>query len=137
MNFDLLKQQIINNPTLNDAELLDLLHDKNIEQIQDIQTADIKKYLIVTGKILAINASQEPAALLTVEALNTFETFQMNDPTNVNALNAQMDGLIGLGLLTESDKSYVLSLGTTHISKANQLGFNQITQGDIDAARTI
>jgi hypothetical protein len=139
MNWQLLKTEVDNYPLLTSEALADQLNTANIEAVQNIQVADIKQYLVVTGKILAIKASLEPAALLTVEALDSFDKFVMIEPSNVAALNNQMDGLIAVNsepkLFTIDDKNYILSLGVTVISRANQLGLGVVTPGDIEYVR--
>ncbi len=139
MNWQLLKTEVDNYPLLTSEALADQLNTANIESVQNIQVADIKQYLVVTGKILAIKASVEPAALLTVEALDSFDKFVMSEPSNVAALNNQMDGLIVVNsepkLFTIDDKNYILSLGVTTISRANQLGLGAVTPGDIEYVR--
>lgn len=137
MDFHSLQQQITNNPTLNDIELLDELNAKNIEQTQDIQTADIANYLNVTQKILAITDSTDDVARLVIHALNTFQSFDMSNPVVQYALNNRLTYLVSISLINQDDADYILLLGIKHISRANQLGFNQITQGDIDAARAL
>jgi len=137
MNFALLNAEILANATLTDAELLLHLNEVNITAVQDIRTVDIKQYLIVTGKILAINASTEPAALLTVEALKEFDSFDMSDQANVAALNAQMDGLIAAGLLVAGDKAFILAMGEKTISRSMQIGLGAVTMGDVTAARRL
>ena len=113
------------------------INTKDIPATQNIQVADIKKYLIVTGKILSIKASTDPAALLTMEALNSFAEFIMSDAANVAALNAQMDGLVAASLLTAADKTAILALGDTLESLADQNNLGVVRAGDIQYARTL
>lgn len=137
MNFILLKAEIDSKDKFNDIDIITELNLKNIDVVQDIRTVDIKKYLIVKGKILAIKASSEPFAMLTMEALNAFDTFDMSDQANITALNAQISGLIEAGLLDLTDKAVILSLGVKQVSRGEQLGFNNVDQGHIDAARSL
>lgn len=122
---------------LDDAAIAGLINNKTIEKTRNIQVADINQYLIVTGKILAIKASQSTAAQLTVLALDKFKEFQMDKPSNVLALNAQLDGLITDNILTEQDKSIILELGVKRISKAEQLGLGVVRTDEIEYARTL
>ena len=118
-----------------DEEVAAQLNVVDIPAVKNISVASIKQYLIVTGKILAIRASAVPAALLTVEALDAFEEFVMSDVTNSTALNNQLDGLIAEGLLTTNDKNYLLSLGDTLTSLAEQSGLGLVRAGDVTYAR--
>lgn len=137
MNFIALKAEIDARSEMSDSDIITELNLKNIDEVQDIRTVDIKKYLIVEGKILAIKASSEPYAQLTVEALNTFETFDMSDISNVNALNTQIMGLIEAELLDSTDAAAILALGIKQISRGEQIGFTTVEQGHIDAARSL
>lgn len=136
MDYVKLKQSI-SSLSGTDEEVAALLNIKDIPATQNISVADIKKYLIVTGKILAIRASVEPAAMLTIEAINAFTEFVMSDPLNASALNAQLDGLIAASLLTTADKITILSLKDTLESLADQNGFGIVRTGDIFYARSI
>jgi len=130
-------KQSISSLSGTDEEVAALLNTKDIPATQNISVADIKKYLIVSGKILAIRASVEPAAMLTIEAINAFTEFVMSDTLNASALNAQLDGLIAASLLTTADKITILSLGDTLESLADQNGFGIVRTGDIFYARSI
>lgn len=137
MNFELLKAEIADKELLSDAELLDELNAKNIEQTQDIQTADIANYLNVTQKILAITDSMDDIARLTIHALKTFTSFDMGNPVVAYVLSERLAYLVTISLINQDDADYILSLGIKPVSRANQLGFNHVTQGDINAARTL
>lgn len=120
-----------------DEEITSQVNAKNVPAIKNISVADIKQYLIVTGKILAIRASAEPASMLTVEALNAFSEFVMTEQSNVDALNNQLDGLITASLLNTADKTYILSLADTFTSLAEQAGLGNVSVGDVQFARTL
>lgn len=109
----------------------------NILSVKNISVASIKQYLIVTGKILAIRASSTPAAMLTVEALNSFDEFVMTDSANVSALHTQLDGLVTASLLNATDKAYILSLSDSFTSLAEQNGLSAVSVGDVQYARAI
>ena len=136
MNYQLLKTLVVG-MSGTDEVIAATINTKDIPATQNIQVADIKKYLIVTGKILSIKASTDPAALLTMEALNSFAEFIMSDAANVAALNAQMDGLVAASLLTAADKTAILALGDTLESLADQNNLGVVRAGDIQYARTL
>ena len=137
MNFILLKADIEAKTEFSDIDIITEINLRNIEVVQDIQTADISNYLNVTGKVLAIRVSNDDVAVLTVDALNTFNSFDMSNPTVAYILSQRLDYLVSINLLTVEDTAYVQSLGIKNISRANQLGFNVVTQGDINAARSL
>ena len=136
MNYQSLKTLVVG-MSGTDEVIAATINTKDIPATQNIQVADIKKYLIVTGKILSIKASTDPAALLTMEALNSFAEFIMSDAANVAALNAQMDGLVAASLLTAADKTAILALGDTLESLADQNNLGVVRAGDIQYARTL
>lgn len=136
MDYQILKTAIAN-LTGTDEEKAIQVNAKNIPAIKNISVANIKQYLIVTGKILAIRASTEPAAMLTIEALNSFSEFVMTDSANVSALHTQLDGLVTASLLNATDKAYILSLSDSFTSLAEQNGLSAVSVGDVQYARAI
>lgn len=136
MDYSKLREEI-NKPEytgLSDSELADIFNDKNIEVTKDIDVIDIKKYLILTGKILPIKQSDKPSAMIAIEAMSTFSHFVMSDPLNAAALESQLDGLTSDSLITQDDKDAVLNMGKGFASKAEILGFN-VTSGLVAAIR--
>jgi len=108
----------------------DRLSALTIDVDKNIDTKLIKQYLILVDKWLPIKNSAEPAALITVEALDTFETF---DITNAAAgamikskLDSMMDALIADGLIGPDDKTAILSLGKNTELKWPNLKFGHI-----------
>lgn len=136
MDFNLLKTEL-ESMTGTDDEVVNQLNAAVIEIAQDIQTSDINNYLNVTGKVLAIRTSIDDIAVLTVDALNTFNSFDMSNPTVAYVLSQRLDYLISIGLLEIEDATYVLSLGIKNISRASQLGLSAIDHGHILHARTL
>jgi len=89
---------------------------ETVNKDANISTADIKAYLIVTGKWLAIKRSTEDVAEVVRDSLDTFESFQLADPVMgagyKSALQSQMAALKALGLIDATDEATVLAMGT-------------------------
>lgn len=83
---------------------------------KDIQTADIKKYLILSDKWLGIKSSADPSAVVTMDALDIFESFRLTDADTGAAVKAKlesmMDALVTAGLITTTDKAAILAMGS-------------------------
>ena len=120
---------------VNDApdQIVSALNAKTIASKHPISTRDIKKYLILNSLWLAIKGSTNPVAIVTIDALNLFDEFNVQE-TNVNAMLQQMmDGLIAANLtpaFTTTHKSQILSMGDVMVSWADQnwLGDVQLWQ---------
>lgn len=137
----ILKDELINDPTglgyvgLDNSATASALNAKAISAKQSIQVSDIKKYLTVVGKRVAINNSASIPAQATVLAFQDFEVFDMTDALNEAALISQMGGLVTEGLISETDKTNILAMGDTLISRAQSLGLGIVTAGQVQAER--
>lgn len=115
------------------AQIVAALNAKTIASKHPISTRDIKKYLILNSLWLAIKGSTNPVAIVTIDTLNLFDEFNVQE-TNVNAMLSQMmDGLIAANLtpaFTTTHKSQMLSMGDVMVSWADQnwLGDVQLWQ---------
>ena len=83
---------------------------------RDIPTAGIKKYLILTDKWLPIKSSPEMAAVVAMDALSIFDSFNFTDPVTGPAvkmkLGAMMSALISAGLIDETNKATIMAMGS-------------------------
>jgi hypothetical protein len=93
----------------------DVMVAETVSITKDIDTADIKKYLILADKWLPIKISTEVAAHITMDALSVFESFRLTDPVTGQMVSAKlesmMDALITAGLLNIDDKTEIMSMG--------------------------
>lgn len=140
MDFNVLKTQIIANDTLTDAELLTKLNAATIPEKQSISTGSILAYLHYRDIRLELNESVEPAAKKALIAFTDFpDAFDMSVITNVMTLAARLQDLVDTASLAfnQGDMDFILSMGDTTISLAKSLGLGNVTQGDIDAARSL
>lgn len=110
---------------LNDtpAQIVSALNAKIIASKRPINTRDIKKYLILNSLWLAIKTSSNPVAVITIDALNMFDEFNVQE-SSVNSMLAQMmDGLIAANLtpsFNTTHKAEILSMGDVMASWADQ-----------------
>ena len=94
----------------------DVMVEETITVTKDIDTADIKKYLILVDKWLPIKISTEVAAQITMDALNVFESFRLTDtvtgPMVSAKLESMMDALIAANLIdATNDKPLIMAMG--------------------------
>ena len=94
---------------------------ETVDVQQDIVSADIKKYLMLTDHWLPIKdaanaATPVDSARLAMDALATFETFQITPQTTggmvLGKLGQILDALIADGLLAAQDRAAVLAMGS-------------------------
>lgn len=106
---------------LNDtpAQIVSALNAKIIASKRPINTSDIKKYLILNSLWLAIKTSSNPVAVITIDALNLFDEFNVQESSVNIKLGQMMDGLIAANLtpaFTATHKSQLLSMGDVMVS---------------------
>lgn len=93
----------------------DVMVDETVTETQDIETVEIKQYLILTDKWLPIKASTEIPAQVTMDALSVFDSFRLTDPvtgpTVAVKLGQMMDALVSADLINAQDKAVIMSMG--------------------------
>ena len=120
---------------LTDQQCLDLINAKNIVKKKQIQTRDIRKYLMINNKLLTIEASTTNSAKTAVRAMEIFDSFDMTDSQVVTTLTTVLDSLITDTLITTADKTAVLAMGDDYESIADQLGFRNLSIQNIERER--
>jgi len=79
---------------------------------KDIQTADIKAYLTLVGKRLAIEEGAHDSAKIARLSFADFESYRLTEnPAYKVQLTSVLDNLITDGYLDANDKTAILSLG--------------------------
>jgi len=100
---------------------------------KDIDTVEIKKYLILTDKWMGIKVSTEIAAQVTMDALTVFESFRLTDPATgpmvAAKLESMMDALIAANLIDATDKALIMAMGA-----ALSLRWPNLQAGDVQTA---
>jgi hypothetical protein len=108
----------------------DVMADETIAITKDIDTADIKQYLILTDKWLGIKSSAEIAAQITMDALNVFDTFVLTDPVTGPMVDAKlglmMDALIAASLIDATDKAVIMAMGIEDSPRFQSLTTKQV-----------
>ena len=123
--------------TMTDAQRLSSITTKNISAKVPISARSVKRYLILNDKWLTIKNSTDANALIALDALKEFDEFDVQDSLVLNKLTSIIDGLITAGLVTTTDKTNVLAMGDTMISRAEQLGVSNPTLAEVARARNI
>jgi len=141
---ELIKQELTADPlgvgysTMTDQQVADSLNAKTRVRQQPIPTYLIKRYMVLNDLWLPIKQSTAPEAQVTIDALATFEHFDVVDPTVATKFTAILDGLIAQGLLTTAQKAEILNLQNEPISRAEEIGVTPpVTAVDVTRARRI
>lgn len=122
---------------LTDEECLTALTTENIDTDIGISSHDIRKYLALQGKLMALEASNAGSALMANRYLDLFPTFDMTDSNVKTALDSTLTALIADSLINANDKTAILAMGTKLISRAEELGLGNIRIGYIIEARAV
>jgi len=120
---------------LSDADALAQLNLKNIPVSHPIQTRDIQKYLMLVDKLLPLEASLDPIAKAAKRALDLFDSFDIDDASVAAKLNQILDALIVVSVIDAADKTQILALGNSLVSKGHQLRLGSIRIGEVTEAR--
>jgi len=119
-----------------DIDRFDYLVNKNIIVKQSINIRDIKSYLTLQQKWFAINTTDLLSAKQAVFTISEFKpAFDMSIPGAEPILINMLDALNADSMISTSDKDYILSLGNKKISRAEQLGINNLKIGQVIDAR--
>ena len=119
-----------------DQECLDMLNVKDIPVKSDILIHDIRKYLVLNGaKLIRLEKSSKPFAVVATRMLEVFDTFSMDEPEVEAAVNAMLDSLVSESIIDTKDKANILNLGITLISRAEEVGLGNFRLGHITGAR--
>jgi len=139
----ILKNEIVSDPSavgysgMSNEAVASSLNAKNIASLKIISTHDIEQYLVLTDLLLEIESGTTQAAKVAARALQAFESFDVTNPLILGKFTSILMGLVDDGLLafSETDKTNILSLGNTSISRATQLGLGIVTAGQVQAER--
>lgn len=110
------------------------LTNKNIVAKQRIDTRDIQKYLALKDKLLVVETSTTTAAKKAVRMMELFDCFSMDESNVETALTAVLDALIVDNLIDATDKAAILAMGEKLISRAEQLGINNLRLGYVESS---
>ena len=121
----------------NDGVIVAVLNRKDIPGKKSITSHDIKAFFSVSGFYIPILDSPSLACREAILNLNLFESFDISNPAYLAKLTSILQGLVEEEMLPafqQSHMDYVLALGDTFISRAEQLGINPSIQ---DIATTL
>lgn len=122
----------------NDGAVLAVLNRKDIPGKKSITSHDIKAFFSVSGFYIPILDSTSLSCREAILNLNLFESFDMRNPAYLAKLTSILQGLVDETMIPDFQQEhmdYVLSLGDTLISRAEQLGINPTTQDIATALR--
>ena len=139
----ILKNEIVSDPngvgysSMSNEAVASSLNAKTIASLKIISTHDIEQYLVLTGLLLEIEFGTTQAAKVAARALQAFESFDVTNPMILGKFTSILTGLVDDSSLafSETDKTNILSLGNTSISRATQLGLGIVTAGQVQAER--
>jgi hypothetical protein len=148
---DILREEITNDPlsrgyeVLSDSEVADSLNTPDRPGKKPVPATDVRLYVLLNGLFPGIqnlaangqNPSQKGTAITILQTIapNSFDTIRMNLP-NVNAAVGQMlQTMVDAGVMTPQNRTDMLSLGDTLISRAQELGLPTVHHLDVAEVR--
>ncbi len=122
-------------PMKNEQVFLDLKI-QSIPKKVPISTGAIKQYLIVSNLWMPIKTANTDNTNIVMDSLREFSSFDVDKPEIEAVLVKILDALIlDVTAFTKKNKTDILALGDTMVSRADVLGISDITMGDIERAR--
>jgi len=114
-------------------ELFDDLNGKTERVYVEINTTGIKRYLIMVDKWIGLqkttgHSDEHIAALANtvMDTLNNFETLHYANDMVRAKVDAMLDALVTITILSQTEADYVKSMGTKSVSKVSLYGLNRI-----------
>jgi len=145
--WEAIKQELTADPigvgyaSMTDQQAADALGARNRARKRPLPTHDIKKYMVLNDLWLQIKQSTTAEAQVALDALATFEFFDVTDAATGALVEARLvailDGLIAKGLITTQNKADILALTNEPISRAEELGVSPVSQVDVAKARRL
>jgi len=149
-NYAALKTEITTDPlgrgyaTMTNVEVAASLN--AVDRPGPVPAKDVVKALQIAGKWAEIErvanglGTAAPdatikAALTITSAVRTFEDFDLSDATVAATVNAALDALVAVTLISSADKAIVLALQNNRQSRAQELGLWAVTAADVKSAR--
>lgn len=141
MRYDILRSelQLSTYAGLSDEAVAGLLNAKTINAKQAIHALDIQKYLMLNDLLLVIENGTSSLALAATRALEIFDSFDTADSQVSAKFMAILDGLVAdttIPGFTEADKTAILAMGDTTISRATELGLPVVEVRHVAEARS-
>lgn len=139
MNYQTVSDELKNAQytSLGDSDAANLLNAKNISIKKAVSSSDIRKYLLLVNKLIALEASQDASAIESNRALDLFTEFNVSETLVEAKLIALLDSLVIVTLINSSDKSAILEMAEKTISRAGQLGLPVLVEANINFARSL
>lgn len=139
----ILKNEIVNDPNgvgysgMSNEAVASSLNAKTIASLTIISTHDIEQYLVLKDLLLEIEEGTTQAAKVAARALQAFESFNVTNPMILGKFTSILTGLVGDSSLafSETDKTNILAMGNTTMSRATKLGLGVVTAGQVQAER--
>jgi len=145
--WEAIKQELTADPigvgyaSMTDQQAADALSARNRVRKRPLPTHEIKKYMVLNDLWLPIKQSTTAEAQIALDALATFEFFDVADAATGALVEAKLtsilDGLIAKGLITATHKTDILAMANEPISRAEDLGFSPVTPVDVAKARRL
>lgn len=110
--------------SLDYLEIVSILNRKDVQVNKEIDTSLIRQYLLLRDLLIPLKISTSLICKSAIEALYTFSSFNVANPLIYNKLVQLLDALVAdteFPDFLETDKTYILSLGTINISRAEQI----------------
>lgn len=120
---------------LTDQQRYDSLMLEDIPSKRSIPTHNIQIYLEFIDKLYTIRTHAADAAQHVTMVFDQFEAFDMSDSDQATVLNRILQSVVDAGIILQSDMDTIIAYGDIIISRATELGLNNLLIGEVIDAR--
>lgn len=150
-NIDILRDEITTDPlglgyqAMGDSEVADALNMLNRPGRKPVPATEVRLYVLLNGifpglQNLAATGTdpvQKGTAITILQTIapNSFDTIRMNMPNVNSAVSQMLQTMVNAGVMTAQQRTDMLALGDTTISRAQELGLPVVHHLDVAEAR--
>lgn len=150
----LLRNEITTDPlargyaAMSDGQVAEMLNVRNRSSSKSISAQTLHAWFVFNGKWPSVEstalatvgtggltAEQKLAAQSFIEICHYFSDLDMRDPQYSGGITFVLDQFVGRGIITSAQRTAIISLGNTLISRADELSIGYVDHTAVAVAR--
>ena len=131
--------------SMSDNEVAESLNSPTIDAKGTVPASAVRSFVLLNGlwpRFSKASQTHEDAnvqgtaeTILQTLAPNSFDEIRMGDEPVYNAVDSMLSVMVSANLMTQEQKSQMMALGDTKISRAQSLGFGSVHHLQVGEAR--
>lgn len=130
-----------------DSLIAESLNEPNRPGRKVVPASDVRRFVLLNGiwpRIAALAQNPEDQevqgvaiTILQTLAPNSFDEIRMDDPEVTGAVSYMLGVMVSAGAMTTAQRSSMLAMGDTLVSRAQEIGLPPVHHLDVAAARAL